>query len=345
MSRAREPRRARAWGVVALALALTACGGDEDGDDGAAGPSDGPTVVATTSILGDVVGELVGEDGTVEVLMPAGVDPHGFEPSARDAALLRDADLVVANGLQLEESLVSALEAAKEDGVEVFELAGHLDPLPFEGQPHADDQLADDAYADADHADDEGQQENAHGTRDPHVWHDPVRMAGGVELIADKLATVADDVDGDEWDQRARDYAEALLDVHEESEELLGQIPAGNRKLITSHDSFGYLAARYGLEVVDTVVPGTSPDAEADPGAFAELIETLEEADVSAVFSENTEGDGLSQRLVAEVRDRGGPEIEVVALYSDALGEPGGEGGSYLDLLRTNARRIADALR
>ncbi|MEX0836167.1 MAG: zinc ABC transporter substrate-binding protein, partial [Nitriliruptor sp.] len=87
------------------------------------------TVVATTSILGDVVEQLVGEDGTVTVLMGPGVDPHGYAPSARDAATMREADLVVANGLQLEESLVSTLEATEVEGVPVFELAPQLDPL------------------------------------------------------------------------------------------------------------------------------------------------------------------------------------------------------------------------
>jgi zinc/manganese transport system substrate-binding protein len=382
------PRRAPAV-LVALGLVLAACGtdGEADGDDdlsaGVEEATDDLLVVATTSVLGDIVTELVQDDGTVEVIMPPGVDPHGFEPSARDAALLRDADLVIANGLQLEENLVSALEAAEEDGVAVFEVAGHLDPIDFDwdgphdqghdddghghdeddghghdeddGHGHDDDDHGheddghghdeDDGHGhdDDDHGYDDDDHGHAHGPEDPHFWHDPVRMADGVELIAEELAAISEVVDADEWQQRADDYNEQLLAVHEEVEEILADVPDENRKLVTNHDAFGYLAVRYDFEVLGTVIPGSSTDAETNPQAFAELIETVEEAGVPAIFSENIEGDRLSAQLASEVVDRGDLEIEVVELYSDALGESG-DGATYLEMLRTNAQRIADAL-
>jgi zinc/manganese transport system substrate-binding protein len=376
------PRRAPAV-LVALGLVLAACGtdGEADGDDdlsaGVEEATDDLLVVATTSVLGDIVTELVQDDGTVEVIMPPGVDPHGFEPSARDAALLRDADLVIANGLQLEENLVSALEAAEEDGVAVFEVAGHLDPIDFDwdgphdqghdddghghdeddghghdeddghghdeddGHGHDDDDHGheddghghdeDDGHGhdDDDHGYDDDDHGHAHGPEDPHVWHDPVRMADGVELIAEELAAISEVVDADEWQQRADDYNEQLLAVHEEVEEILADVPDENRKLVTNHDAFGYLAVRYDFEVLGTVIPGSSTDAETNPQAFAELIETVEEAGVPAIFSENIEGDRLSAQLASEVVDRGDLEIEVVELYSDALGESG-DGATYL---------------
>ena len=401
-----HPRRPLVAVLAALGLLLAACGADEDGDDLDIGAEEEATddllVVATTSILGDIVTELVQDDGTVEVIMPPGVDPHGFEPSAQDAALLRDADLVVANGLQLEENLVSALEAAEEDGVAVFEVAGHLDPIDFdwdgphdhghgddddhghdedddhrhdedEGHEHDDeddhgheddghghDDEDDHGHEDDDghghddeddhgHEDDDGHghdddDDHAHGPEDPHVWHDPVRMADGVELIAEELAAISEVVDADEWQQRADDYNEQLLAVHEEVEEILADVPDEHRKLVTNHDAFGYLAVRYDFEVLGTVIPGSSTDAETNPQAFAELIETVEEAGVPAIFSENIEGDRLSEQLASEVVGRGDLQVEVVELYSDALGEPDGDGGTYLDMLRANAQRIADAL-
>lgn len=357
--------------LAALGVVLAAC---ETGDDlgvGVGGATGELSVVATTSILGDIVTELVQDDGTVEVLMPPGVDPHGFEPSARDAALLREADLVVVNGLQLEDGLDSALEAAGEDGVEVLELAGHLDPIPFGGGPDGDDghghgedgdrhddgggQGLDEGDGHRDEGDGhdrdgdgdrnvDGDGDRDHGVADPHVWHDPVRMADGVVLIAEQLAGVSGGVDAEEWRQRADDYVGALLATHEEVEDILAGVPGERRALVTNHDAFGYLARRYDFEVLGTVIPGSSTDAETNPRAFAELIETVEEAGVPAVFSENVEGDRLSEQLAGEVIDRGDLEIEVIELYSDALGEPGGDGGTYLDMLRTNAQRIADAL-
>jgi zinc/manganese transport system substrate-binding protein len=393
LTRIRAHRAAAA--ALAASLVLSACGTDEEPEaapEEEQEPTDDLQVVATTSILGDVVENLLGDDGTVEVIMPPGSDPHGYEPSARDGAMLREADLVIANGLQLEENLLSALEAAEEDGVRVFEVAGHLDPIDFDwegphdhghgdesddghaleddddGHGHEDDgsdeddghsHEEDDGHShddeDAGHEDDDGHAHedddahdeddgHGHGPEDPHFWHDPIRMGDAVHLIAAELADVSEIVDADEWEARARGYEEEILAVHEEVEQILGEVPDEHRKLITNHDSFGYLAARYDFEVLGTVVPGATTDAETNPGDFAELIQTLEEAQVPAIFSENIESDRLSEQLASEVLGRSDLEAEVIELFSDALGEPGSGGETYLGMLRTNAERIADGL-
>jgi ABC-type Zn uptake system ZnuABC Zn-binding protein ZnuA len=376
--------------LAALSLVATACGAagtegpvaapgqEEDDDAETVEPASDLLVVATTSILGDVVANLVGEDGRVEVVMPPGADPHGFQPSASDAAMLREADLVVANGLQLEENLVSALEAAEEDGVRVFEVAEHLDPIEFDGDgpghAHGDDDGhghdeddghghdEDDGHAhdeDDGHAHDEddghGHDEDdghahdeddghAHGPEDPHIWFDPIRMADGVRLLAAELAEVADHLDADEWERRADAYADELLAVHEELEAGFDTIPEEDRKLVTNHDALGYLAYRYGFEVIGTVVPGSSTQAEADARQFSQLIETVEEAGATAVFAENTDATALAEQLASEVGGRSDLEVEVVRLYTDALGEPGSGAETYLDLLRTTGERIVEAL-
>ncbi|MFP4513582.1 MAG: metal ABC transporter substrate-binding protein, partial [Acidimicrobiales bacterium] len=124
-------RRLHLMGLLAvLALGLLACGEDTTGDGGER-EGDRPLIVATTSILGDVVSTLVGDTAEVEVVMPIGADPHDFEPSARQAARLRDASVVVANGLGLEVGLDSTLDAAASDGVTVLEVGELIDPLPF----------------------------------------------------------------------------------------------------------------------------------------------------------------------------------------------------------------------
>ena len=372
MLHARRARRPLLAGAAALGLVLTACGAAED-DGGAETAETGETteteeatddllVVATTSILGDLTENLLADDGTVEVIMPPGADPHGFEPSAADAAMLREADLVIANGLQLEENLVSALDSAEEDGVRVFELADKLDPIDFDwdgphdhghGEDGHDDEDEGHGHEDEDeghgHEDeDEGHghddEDEGHGAEDPHFWHDPVRTADGVLLIADELAEVSEVVDAEEWETRAQGYADEILAVHEEVEETLAVIDDADRMLVTNHDAFGYLAVRYDFEVLGTVIPGSSTQAEANPREFSELIQTVEEAGVSTVFSENTESDRLAEQLASEVVDRSDLEIEVVQLYSDALGEDGSGAETYLDMLRENAQRIADAL-
>ncbi len=418
MSFTRRTRTVRSLALAAmLGLLLVACGGVEEApeapepepaaDDAADEPDepdDDLLVVATTSILGDIVTTLVGDDGTVEVIMPPGADPHGFEPSAQDAAMLREADLVIANGLMLEENLISALEAAEEEGVRVFELADKLDPIDFEFDGHGHSHGEEDhghshgeedhghgeeehghSHGEEDHGHSHGEEDHghshgeeghghgeeehghshgeedghhdeddhghgdddhghSHGPEDPHVWFDPVRMADGVQLIAAELADVFPNVDAAEWEQRGQDYADMLMEIHEELEEILGAVPEENRQLVTNHDALGYLADRYGFEVLGTVIPGATTQAETDARSFAELIETVEAADVPAVFAENTDSTVLAEQLASEVIGRGDLEVEVVRIFTGALGEEGTGAETYPGLLRTTATLIADAL-
>ena len=163
-------------------------------------------------------------------------------------------------------------------------------------------------------------------------------------ILAAELAALDTSIDEDEWLARGEVYAAELLDVHEEMEELFAAIPDDGRKIVTNHEALGYLAARYDFEVLGTVVPGSSTQAETDPRSFAELIETVEDAGVSVVFAENTDSIVLAEQLAGEVVGRTDVEIEVVPIYTDALGEEGSGAETYLGLLRTDAQLIADAL-
>ena len=123
---------------VAAALLLAGCGSEADSatSPGTAGPGAGAKVVATTTIWGDLTGQIVQCAGAGEVttLMPVGTDPHDYSPSSQDVASMVSADLVIANGLGLEEGLEQSIESAKSDGATVFEVAPQLDPLPFGGE-------------------------------------------------------------------------------------------------------------------------------------------------------------------------------------------------------------------
>jgi zinc/manganese transport system substrate-binding protein len=377
--------------TAALALIASGCGAAEDDTapaDAAAEDDTAPAdaaaeddvepvaIVATTSILGDVVTELVGDAGEVTVLMGPGVDPHGYEPSARDAAMLREADLVVANGLQLEENLISTLEAAEADGVEVFELAPPLDPIEFDFDgDHGHSQGDDDDGHDDDHGhddeddhghddeddhghddeddhghgdeDDHGhgdEDDHDHGPEDPHVWFDPVRMAEGVELLATELSSVAPQLDADALGERATAYGDELLAIDDELTAAFEEVPEADRIMVTNHDALGYLADRYDLDVVGTVIPGSSTQVEADAREFAELVATVEEYDITTVFAENTDSTVLAEQLASEVVGRGDLEVEVVQVATDALGEPGTPTDTYLGLLRETGTTIAESL-
>ena len=315
----RPPTR-RLGALLAVAgLLLAGCG--SDGSASAAGEG-APLVMATTTILGDLVARIVGDQARVEVLMGPGADPHTFSPSAQQAARLREADLVVANGLGLESGAEDVIEAAEEDGTTVLHLAEQLDPL-------AAGETADEHES---HAEDGHDHEDG----DPHVWFDPLRMAEAVGLVADALDGVAD---GD-WQSRADALAADLRSLDEQVRDTLSTIPEGCRQLVTNHDNLGYLAARYDLEVVATVLPGTSTGVDPSAQDFAAAVEVVRDTGVPAIFVETTAARRLADALAAEV----GRDVAVVELYTDALGEPGSGASTYEGLLATDAQRIAEAL-
>lgn len=317
--------------VAGLTAATTfGCADDGSGTDSRADAA--PVVVATTSILGDVVQSTLGDSVEVEVIIPSGTDPHAFEPSARDIAGLRDATLIVSNGLGLEVGLADALNEASADGVPVLEVAPSMDPLPLAAGVHA-------------HESDEDEHDDEHGGEgdaalDPHVWFDPARMASALPAIAD--AYLAADPGADAGAVRAASdaYADELLDVDGEVETILAAVPESNRYLVTNHDTFGYLADRYGFEVVGVVIPGGDTLAESSAAALESLIDEIDSHGVRAIFTDNTVSGDVSRVLADETET----DVEVVALFTDSLGESGGPADSYVALLRTDANRIAAAL-
>lgn len=289
--------------LVATVLGLTGC---------TSAPDDGerPLVVATTSIVGDLVGRVAGDEARVEVLVPVGADPHDFAPSARQAASLREADLVVTSGLGLEAGLAGALAAAADDAVGILELGPALDPRPLGGTEW--------------------------GTPDPHWWLDPLRAARASELIAERLAQVA----GGDWAARSSAFAAELEDLDVELQRDLAAVPAERRKLITTHAAFGYFAERYEFEIIGVLIPGGASQAAPDPRALAELATVIRAEGVPAIFAETSLPTNLAEALAAEI----GGEVEVVALYTGSLGAPGSGADSYPGMLRTNVERIVAAL-
>ena len=281
-------------------------------------PTEGVTVIATTSILGDVVSRLGGDGIQLDVMMPAGVDPHDFAPSAQQVAAISSADLVIANGLGLEEGLEDVLAQAESEGITVIKVGEDVDPLPL-------------GEAVAEH---EGEED--HGGFDPHFWQDPIRMKKAVEVITMGLITagVPDAMDN------AIEYQQDLDATHADIVTILDPIPSDRRLLVTNHDAFGYFANRYDFEVIGTIIPGGSTLAEPSSAEIAELVETIVSNDVPAIFVENIGSEGLAEILAAET----GTDIKIVQLTSDALGEPGSATGTYLDMLLYNATAIAGAL-
>ena len=310
----RSPRRGtRRWSgaLVALALlgtiSLAACGSASN-----AKASNGkPTVIATTSIMGDLVQQIGGSAVNVEVLIPRGADPHDFEPSASQAARLRDATLVVANGLGLEERLESTLQSAANDGATVFEVGPKLDPLerPGTDQP------------------------------DPHFWLDPNRMSQAASLVADELARTTN-IDRATLDTNAAEYSLAALNAGIEAAAILDTVPETQRLLVTNHDALEYFANRFHFKVIGTIIPGGSTLAEPSASDLRELVATIQASGVNAIFSESTTSSKLADTVAREL----GKKISVVELSTDTLGEPGSPTSTFQGLITTTARLIANGL-
>ncbi|WP_454162193.1 zinc ABC transporter substrate-binding protein AztC [Gordonia iterans] len=293
--------------ALLAALGLTACGD---------GSGDRPQIVVTTNILGNVVSELVGDQAEVTVLMKPNADPHSFGISAQEANRMRNADLVVYNGLGLEEGIAQHVEAARRAGVPVFEAGAHADPIK---------------YASGD----------AVGTLDPHFWTDPDRMKMVVSALRPVLAENVTDVDTAQLNGQIDDYLGELTELTNDMTAQFSIIPADRKRLVTNHHVFGYLAQRFGFEVIGAIIPGGTTLASPSSSDLASLTGAIDRYDVPAVFVDTSHPDKLAAALAKET----GRDVKIVPLYSESLDEPGTEAGTYLGMMTVNTQRITDGLR
>ena len=302
----RSPRIFATFAVSALAaIGLTACATADDTR---------PTIVVSTNILGDVVEELVGEQAQVVTLMKPNADPHSFEISAQEAATLRSADLVVSNGLGLEEGLQQHLDAAAADDVPAFVAGDVIEVLDYR----------------------EG---DAAGMPDSHFWTDPERMIDVVDAIGPVLAKI-DGIDQEALDATVEDYRGELQALDAEMTEAFASIPDERRALVTNHHVFGYLAERFDFDIVGAVIPGGTTLAAPSASDLADLVDAIEETGVPAIFAESSSPDRLVQALASEAN----VQVEVIELFTESLTGPDEGAPDYLTMMRINTERITTGL-
>ncbi len=269
-------------------------------------------VIATYSILGDLVRNVGGDEVELRTLVGPGGDAHEFEPSPADGVALAEAALIFENGLELETWLDDLYSASGSKATRVVVTEG-IEPLAAsEGEP---------------------------GEVDPHVWHDAAHVMRMVGRIRDNLVQ-ADPAHTDTYTANAEAYLTQLRELDAWIADQVNTLPDDRRKLVTSHDTFGYFARRYGFEILGTAL-GSVSTAVADPaaGEIAELVEEIKAAGVPAIFAENVSNPRLMEQIALEAGVQLAP-----ALYTDALGEPGSDGDTYLKLIRYNVTTIVTAL-
>lgn len=262
-------------------------------------------VVASFSILADLVRQVGGNTVDVAALVAPDADAHVFEPSPADARRLADAELVIVNGLGFEGWLSRLVQASGYRGTIVVASQG-VTPRRLDGEP------------------------------DPHAWQDLANGERYAMNIRDALIQ-ARPADSDLVSRNCAQYVERLQALDRKVRARFEAIPRRQRRVITSHDAFGYFGAAYGI---DFMAPqGVSTDSEASASAVANLIEQIRREGVKAVFVENI----TDPRLVQRIAQEGGVALGG-RLYTDALSKPGTDADTYLKLFAHNAKTIAASM-
>jgi ABC-type Zn uptake system ZnuABC Zn-binding protein ZnuA len=288
--------------LLLLALACAACGGG-----GASGPDpEGLRVVTTTTVFADIVDHVGGSRVAVMSIIPSGVGPEDYEPKPDDARKLADAQLVVSNGVGLDDFLDRLIASAGEAPPRLV-LGDGIPALTVDGEEN------------------------------PHFWLDPTLVRQFyLPAIAAKLAEL-DPAGREEYEANAESYGAELDALDAELKDELAQIPAANRKLVTFHDAFPYFARHYDFELIGVILANVGQEPNASE--LADLVETVRNAGVTAVFSEAQ----FSPKLTQTLADEAGIRKVVTTLYNDALGPPPAD--SYLGLLRWDVDQIVAALK
>jgi len=264
-------------------------------------------VVATFSILSDLVKNVGGDRVDARTLVGPNGDAHVYQPSPSDAKTLADAKVVFVNGLGFEGWMERLIKASGSKAPVVTATKGV--------KPRKSDDV---------------------GGADPHAWQSVANAKIYVANIRDGLSA-ADPAGKASYEARAAAYLAQLDALDAEVKAAIDRIPADRRRIITTHDAFGYFAAAYGVSFI--APQGVSTESEVSAKDVAKIITQIRKQRIPAVFLENVTDDRLLKRIGAESGARIGG-----TLYSDALTDGQGAAPTYLDMMRHNVRQLAQAL-
>jgi zinc/manganese transport system substrate-binding protein/manganese/iron transport system substrate-binding protein len=278
-------------------------------------------VVATTTVLADLVKNVGGTKVVVDSVVPKGGEPHTFDPTPADITKVADAELIVMNGVGLDEWLGDLISDAGAADTPIVELGEDLDGVTYlEGEEHEGEGHEGEGHA--------GEEFN------PHLWLNVAYAQKYVEKLTEALKS-ADPADATTYDANAMAYQARLTELDTWVRQQIDTIPAADRKIVSFHEAFPYFAAAYGLEIVGVAVeaPGQEPSA----GEIADLIDAIRESGVKAIFSEAQFPTDLVDQIAAET----GATVEA-DLYNDSLGDPPAD--TYEGMIRYDVEKIVAAL-
>lgn len=304
-----------------LALLTLALGCSEASSSQSTSSAAKPRIVATTTMIGDLVRQIGGEQVDLQVIMPAGVDPHTFKPSTGDLGAISRATLVFYNGLHLEGKMVELFEhQIKDRAVAITRDVKH-------------DQLL--AWS-----------QGESGAHDPHIWFDARLWAIAAQTVGAELARI-DAKNASPYQQRAQQVVADLTKLHDEMKSKLATIPKEKRVLITSHDAYSYFGRAYDVEVRG--LQGISTETEAGLSNIQSAVDFIIARKIPAIFVESSVSHKTIERVQADCKARGFNVAIGGELYSDAMGAPGEHAGyaveTYDGMFRYNVDTIVKALR
>jgi ABC-type Zn uptake system ZnuABC Zn-binding protein ZnuA len=303
-----------AGALVAVTTILAACGtsGASLAPAGSGGPAITPgpgaiKVVTTTTVFADIVRAVGGSRTDVRSIIPPGVGPEDYEPKPDDARSLADAQLIVSNGVGLDDFLDRLLTSGGGGTTPRLVLGEGIPPITIDGVPN------------------------------PHFWLDPTLVKSGYLPKIVTALSALEPADAATFQANATAYGATLDALDAELKAKVDTLPAANRKLVTFHDAFPYFARHFGFELVGVVVANVGQEPNA--AELAALVEKVKAAGVKAVFSEAQFNPKLAQTLA----DEAGIKQVVTTLYNDALGPAPAD--SYPGMMRWNVDKIVEALR
>lgn len=359
-------RQVRRWGAgLVLALGLVSCSGDDGAvtapDSAAAGgQADRPGVVATTGVICDLTQQIAETTVALTCLISPGTDPHTYQVQPSDRQAIEQADLILYDGYGLVPSLIGMIEDSSTGVVRVAVYEKAV-PEPLMGAAHHHDHGAE-ATHDGEHAHEEEhahEGEHAHGEEhahegepggeqgataeadlvpDPHIWHSAANNGAIVQVIAESLAQVNPD-QADRYAENAARLVTQFDQIDGWIQAQVATVPPAQRRLVTTHDAFGYFADAYGFEVAGAL-SGLSTEEKPTPGTLTVLVDQVKAAQVPAIFAETT----INPQLIEAVAKDAGVAVAAQPLWVEGPGGPGTDAETMQAMLVTNTCIVVDAL-
>ncbi|NBK08080.1 zinc ABC transporter substrate-binding protein [Enterococcus asini] len=305
-------------GTVLVSILLTACGSEEKKE---ASADDKIQVMTTFYPMYEFTKEVVGNKGDVELLIPAGTEPHDFEPSAKDLAKISDSDVFVYNSPELETWTENLTDTIDTDKTKIIQAAKEIELMDGAEHDHEDDH---------DHDDHDHEHE-----LDPHVWLDPALAIKEVETIRDQLSKKYPD-DQATFEKNAASYIDELKALDGEYQTAFKD--AKNKTFVTQHAAFGYLAKQYGL--TQEAISGVSPDQEPSPSRLSELKHYVDDHQVEVIYFEENASSKVAETLSKET----GVKLAVLNPLESLTEKQIKAGENYLSIMRENLTALKQAI-